>query len=78
MATWEEIDSEGEDEESNLALMTSTFSDSEAEAGSDSKSEDTKHVFFNLCKSDLSTLCHDLMERCQQKAKHIIFFRQSI
>lgn len=41
METWEELDNEGEDEEVNLALMPSTFLDSESEAGSDSDLEDT-------------------------------------
>lgn len=36
MATWEELDNEGEDEQANLSLMASTFSDSESEVDSDS------------------------------------------
>lgn len=51
--------------------MSLTFSNSESKVDSDSELEDTKHVFSNLSKSDLSTLCLDLMERCQQKATHI-------
>lgn len=64
MVTWEEPDSEGEDEEANLALMASTFSDSESDAGSKSESKDTEPVFSNISESYLSTLCHNLMERC--------------
>lgn len=71
MAAWEELDNEGEDEEANLALMASTFSDSEFEVGSNSKSEDTNHAIFKLSISDLDTLCHDFMEKCQQKARHV-------
>lgn len=59
--TWEELDNEGEDEKANLALMASTFSDSESEADSDFESEDTKQVFSSLSKSHLNTMCHDLM-----------------
>lgn len=61
MATWEELDNEEEDEEAKLALMASTFLES----------KDIKQVFSNHSKSDLSTLCHDLVERCQQKSRHI-------
>lgn len=60
-----------EHEEANLALIASTFSNLESEADSDSESADTEHVLSNLSKSDLSAMCHDLIERCQQKAKHI-------
>lgn len=56
--------------------MASIFSNSESEVDSDSESEDTEHVFSHLLKFDLSTLCHDLMERYQQKAKHIKTLRK--
>lgn len=71
VATWEELGNKGEDEEVNLAFMASTFLNSEFGVDSDSESEDTEHVFYNLSKYNLSTLCHDLMERCQQKVRHI-------
>lgn len=41
METWEELDNEGEYEESNLALMASIFSNSKSEVDSDFESEDT-------------------------------------
>lgn len=64
MATQEELDTEGEDEETNLTLMASIFSNSESEANSYSYPEDAEHVFSHLSTTDLSTLCYDLMERC--------------
>lgn len=67
----EELVNQGEDEEANIALMASTFSKLESEVYSDSESEETEHVFSHLSKSDLSNMCHDLMERCQQNAIHI-------
>lgn len=51
--------------------MASTFLDSKSEASSDSDSEDIEEVFSKLSKSDLITLCQDLMEICQQKARHM-------
>ncbi|XP_050916206.1 uncharacterized protein LOC127131326 [Lathyrus oleraceus] len=58
-------------EEANLVLFASTFSDLESEVGSDSDSEDTKEVLSKLSKSDLITLCQDLMAKWQQKARHM-------
>ncbi|KAI5402347.1 hypothetical protein KIW84_050094 [Lathyrus oleraceus] len=57
-----------EDEEANLALMASTFSNSEFEVDFESESEHAEHVLSNLSKSDLSTLCHDLIERSIRRA----------
>lgn len=75
METCDELDYEKEDdkskEDANLALVASTFSDSESEAGSNSNSEDTEEVFYKLFKSYLITLCQDLMERCLQKSRHM-------
>ena len=75
METWDELDneedSEKDEERANLALMDSTFSDSESGDGSDSESKDTEHVIYKLSKSNQSTLCHSLMERRRQKARHM-------
>lgn len=73
METQEELENEEEDdkEEANLAQMALTLSESESEASSNLDPEDTKEVFSELFKSNLITLCQDLMERCQQKARHM-------
>ncbi|KAI5416109.1 hypothetical protein KIW84_041236 [Lathyrus oleraceus] len=42
IATWEKLDNEGENEEANLALKTSTFSNLEFEVDFDSESKNTK------------------------------------
>ena len=80
MVTWYELYDEEEvdksKEKANLASVASTFSDLESEDGSDSNSEDVKEVFSKLSISDLITLSQDLMDRCQQKAKHMKIIRK--
>lgn len=75
MATWDKLDDKEEadksKEEANLALVSSTFSNSESKVGSDSDLEDMGEVFSKLSKFNLITICQDLMERCQQKSKHM-------
>lgn len=68
MATCDELDDEEEvdknEEETNLALIASTFSNTESEVNSDSDSEDEDEVFSKLFRSDLITFYQDLMGRC--------------
>ncbi|XP_050914968.1 uncharacterized protein LOC127129906 [Lathyrus oleraceus] len=65
METWDELDNKEEDnenkEEANLALVASTFSDSEVD--SDSDSEDVDEAFSRLIRYDIITFCQDLMDR---------------
>lgn len=51
--------------------MASTFSNTEWEANSESDLEDADEVFSKLSRSYLITLYQDLMDRCQEKARHI-------
>lgn len=71
MEKWEELDNEGEEEEANLTLINSILSDSELEAGSDSKLENINQVLSKYSISNLRALCHDFMERCLQKVRHV-------
>jgi hypothetical protein len=68
MATWEDIDSMSdaeEEEEANLALMTSTSEDIGSDLQYESKSDDEQKVFSNLSRTELVDALNDV-------AKHYV------
>ena len=76
METWNELDDDDEEadnneEEANLALMASTFSYTESKVNLNLDSNDANEVFSKLSRSDLITFCQDLMDKCQEKARHM-------
>ena len=82
MVAWDEFDKEEEsykdDEEANLTLMDLTSSDTKSESYSGSDSEEEDVTFPKLYHSNLINLVKDLMDHCQDKARHIKFYKSNM
>lgn len=72
-----EEDSEKYEEQTNIALMALTYSDTESDWYSRSVEEEDE-VLSKLSCVNLITLIQDIMGRCQEKSRYMKFFKKAI